>query len=181
MSSIDWGDAPTWIAAIFAGGAALFAGLTIRSQRQQIAEQREFIAEQSRNLRLEREALEAGHQERRRAQADLVDVRRSPQGMGLVLNESGAPIKLVSLRAGDAQAVNAGVHMRGNWQMPDGDRTSLPLALIGAGRGATFGFGDIWREIAQNRETLVATFTDADGIRWQMDEHGLLVELVDEE
>lgn len=24
MSSIVWGDAPTWIAAVFAGGAALF-------------------------------------------------------------------------------------------------------------------------------------------------------------
>ncbi|MFF2235794.1 hypothetical protein [Streptomyces anulatus] len=181
MSSIDWGDAPTWIAAVFAGGAALFAGLTIKSQRQQIAEQRDFIGEQSRNLWLEREALEAGQQERRQAQAKLVRVGRTTQHMGVVENGSDSPITNVSLRAGDTPAVNAGVYMRGNTQAPDGERTDLPFALIGAGRGATFSFGDIWREIAQNRETLVATFTDADGIRWQLDEHRLLVELADEE
>ncbi|MFE5996754.1 hypothetical protein ACFQ6C_07650 [Streptomyces sp. NPDC056454] len=181
MSSIDWGDAPTWIAAVFAGGAALFAGLTIRSQRQQIAEQREFIGEQSQNLRLEREALEAGRQDRRRAQAELVFVRKTPQGMGLVTNSSGSPITLVTLRAGDTPAVNAGIHKEGNVLGADGERASLPFPLIGSERGATFSFGAIWREIAQNRETLVAAYTDADGVRWEMDEHGLLVELVDEE
>lgn len=182
MESIDWGDAPTWIAAIFAGLAALFAGLTIKSQRKQITEQREFIGEQSRNLQLERDALEAGMQERRRAQAELVYVGRSDRGpIGVIKNHSGAPIRDVALRAGDLHATDAVLAQPGDNRFPDGARTELPFPLVGAGRVATFRFGPIERESPPIQEAFVATFTDADGIKWQRDEHGLLVELTNED
>ncbi|MEV5680981.1 hypothetical protein [Streptomyces sp. NPDC052179] len=182
MESINWGDAPTWIAAFFAGGAALFAGMTIRSQRQQIAEQRRFIGEQSRNLWLERAALEAGQQERRRAQAELVYVgRTNRQPVGVVENRSGAPITDVVLRAGDMQTIEAGLVYPGGDRTPNGDRTDPPFALIGAGRQATFRLGPIQPSTLPIREAFVATFTDADGIKWQRDENGLLAELPAEE
>ncbi|MYR93086.1 MULTISPECIES: hypothetical protein [unclassified Streptomyces] len=179
MSSIDWGDAPTWIAAVFAGGAALFAGLTIRSQRQQIAEQRGFIGEQSRNLRLEREALEAGRQERRRAQAEEIYIgRTNRRALGEVRNHSGAPIKDVTLEAGDLRSVSAEfVDLEGR---PTSRTTNeLPLAVVGAGKRATF-LLRLEQPLSEVSETFVVTFTDADGVRWQRNEHGLLTELADE-
>jgi len=72
MSSIDGGDAPTWLGTLFAAAAATAAIWTIASQRQQIAEQRQFIGEQSATMALERAELQAAGEERRWAQARLV-------------------------------------------------------------------------------------------------------------
>ncbi len=41
MSAANWGDIPTWAAAIFAGAAAAFAGYTLRAQAKQINDLRE--------------------------------------------------------------------------------------------------------------------------------------------
>lgn len=73
MSSIDWGDAPTWIGTVFA--AAAFTLATLLSQRRQIQDQQAFIGEQLLNLRAEREALAAAAGERRSAQARQVTLR----------------------------------------------------------------------------------------------------------
>ncbi|MGA5198153.1 hypothetical protein [Streptomyces exfoliatus] len=67
--SIDWGDAPTWVAGAFAAATAYYTRGMLKSQRQQIEEQRDFIREQSAHLTLERRALMAQAEERRYAQA----------------------------------------------------------------------------------------------------------------
>jgi hypothetical protein len=83
MGSIDWGDAPTWIAGGFAAVAAYYARGTLRSQQQQITEQREFIAEQAANLRLEREELQAQLADRRSAQARQIRLECRAEGAEL--------------------------------------------------------------------------------------------------
>jgi hypothetical protein len=75
LSSIDWGDAPTWIGTVFGAAAAAFTLATLLSQRRQIQDQQAFIGEQLVNLRAEREALAAAAGERRSAQACQVTLR----------------------------------------------------------------------------------------------------------
>ncbi|MEU9271795.1 hypothetical protein AB0E04_41250 [Streptomyces sp. NPDC048251] len=106
MSGMNWGDVPTWVAAIFAGGVALFAYQTIRSQQEQIGEQRVFIGEQSATLALEREALRAAAEDRKWEQARHVIVSHDRLGgAGVrwlvdVSNVSNSPITDVRLRFG---------------------------------------------------------------------------------
>ncbi|MFC8862666.1 hypothetical protein [[Kitasatospora] papulosa] len=193
MSSVDWGDAPTWIAAVFAGGAALFAGMTIRSQRQQIDEQRVFIGEQSANLQLERTELRAVQEERRWAQAKQVVMHfetfgeeQDDEGNAVgydrwvvrVTNGSDEPVRQILVRFGDT--FNARTAVETNAQhLPDGGRRAVPMDLLGPGRTAIFESGR-WSEQAVDNNRPVAHFTDAAGAAWCLNEHGLLVSEVDE-
>lgn len=77
---MQWGDVPTWGAAVFAGGAAWFAYQTIKSQRQQIGEQRQFIAAQSANLALERTELRAAAEDRKWSQARQIRMHHHEAG-----------------------------------------------------------------------------------------------------
>lgn len=189
MSDIDWGDAPTWIAALFAGGAAWFAGKTLQSQRKQLTEQRAFIGEQSANLTLERAELRAAAEERRTGQArrinmELMTAASAPDGTGVfrgydhwrvqVRNASDEPIRDVLIRFGDAYDP-AEAAIAESSHLPDGGRRGIPVALVGP--GLTVGFrSPKWQEITVDNNRPVAFFTDSNGVRWRLDEHGELAE-----
>ncbi|MFE9645303.1 hypothetical protein ACFYO0_14540 [Streptomyces sp. NPDC006365] len=190
MSAANWGDVPTWMAAIFAGGAALFAYLTIKSQREQIAEQRRFIAEQSANLALERSELRAAAEDRKWAQARQVFMYHRQEGterdnegnfvcydhwIVLVENSSDAPIHQLEMRFGTAY-IAAEV-----WELPraprgEDERCTYPLHLLGPKRRARF-LSQRWSEatVHNNRPTL--TFTDDSGVCWSLDSQGKLEEV----
>ncbi|MFB7311879.1 hypothetical protein [Streptomyces sp. NPDC056192] len=120
MGGIDWGDAPTWIAGVFAAGAAYYARATLKSQQHQINEQRDFIAQQAENLSLERAMLQRDINDRRSAQARQVRLDVSAQGFELndetgqpeladrwevvVRNDSEGPLYEVSTSFGDRPA-----------------------------------------------------------------------------
>ncbi|MFH9610435.1 hypothetical protein [Streptomyces sp. NPDC017448] len=188
MSSVDWGDAPTWIAAVFAGGAALFAGLTIRSQRQQIREQQHFIAEQSQNLALERAELHAAEETRRWAQAKQVTMifdtsgyrERDSAGSLIgydrwrvkVANGSDEPVKDVKVRFGDTYDAANAVEVESQ-HLPDSGRRGVPVAVLGPQRTAVFE-SPRWQEATVDNNRPVLQFTDAAGAVWRRDEHGVL-------
>ncbi|MFE4647735.1 hypothetical protein [Streptomyces sp. NPDC056707] len=185
MSSVDWGDAPTWIAAIFAGGAALFAYMTIRSQRQQIGEQQDFIAEQSETLRLEREELKAQAAERRRAQARAVCMDpqmfySGPDSVAdhwevSVTNGSNELVRDVAVRFGDAYtAMEARLDSGGGagGSLP----RSVPVHLIGPDRCFVFVSSRLSETALENARP-VLLFRDSAGLRWRLDEHGELSEV----
>jgi hypothetical protein len=173
MSDIDWGDAPTWIAAFFAAGAAVFAGGTLRSQRQQIAEQQAFIAEQSQNLQMERDELRAAAEDRRYAQARQIDTEL--RGLGVrVYNNSDAPIADVLVTLGEAPAHHAAEVFDA---LDRHSRTSgeyiVPMPVMGARRCFSFrGAGDV--DPGPNFDVY---FTDDAGVRWHLDQLGKLVEV----
>ncbi|MFE7388371.1 hypothetical protein [Streptomyces sp. NPDC057582] len=189
MSSVDWGDAPTWIAAIFAGGAALFAGMTIRSQRQQIDEQRAFIGEQSANLLLERELLRAQADDRRRAQAravtmfsrqvytteeaDFADVWQV-----WVSNPTDEPITDVWVRFGDTYtALNAST--LNDLEQPVGSPRGVPVDVVGPHRRFRFDSSRL-PETALENHPPVLLFKDAAGVRWRLDQRGVVEEIGDD-
>ncbi|MFE1329744.1 hypothetical protein [Streptomyces microflavus] len=193
MSSVDWGDAPTWIAAVFAGGAALFAGLTIRSQRQQIAEQRAFIGEQSQNLQLERALLRAQADDRRHEQARALRVRARTSWTNLsdegdagpddhwlvtVQNGSDEPITDVWVRFGDTYTARDATQMNESGRSV-GTPRGVPLSLIGPRRGFRFTSSALPEATLANMRPSVL-FRDAAGVRWRLDDEGALQEITDD-
>ncbi|MGW1863741.1 hypothetical protein [Streptomyces collinus] len=174
MGPINWGDAPTWIAGVFAAFAAYYARGTLKSQREQISEQREFIAEQAANLRLERLELQAQMGERRSAQARLIRLSSTAEGAELdeetgqmvgadhwtvmVFNGSDAPIyDLTMTFAGEPPVWVATVERTGGES----------VAVLGRAKRATFTsprFADTLMAAARP----VARFRDADGAWWQL-------------
>ncbi|MEU8555950.1 hypothetical protein AB0C80_18440 [Streptomyces anthocyanicus] len=192
MSGIDWGDAPTWLGAVFAAGAAWAAWRTLASQRAQIREQRQFIGEQSANLALEREELRAAAAARREAQAKCVQMNARKAG-GLpnldgqifnhdhwevrVRNSSDAPIHDVDIRFGTAYLPGEVFEIPGvAFEGPNpGERTSRPVHLLGPGRALRF-LSQRWSStvVHNNRPTL--SFNDNAGVRWTLDSRGKLEE-----
>lgn len=185
MSDIDWGDAPTWIAAVFAGGAAWFAGMTLRSQRRQIDEQREFIGEQAANLQLERAVLRADTDDRKRGQARQVTMQAIVQGVGdsgegraeywqvQIGNRTAEPIHDVSVQCG-ASISAARVILHGGVQTERGPHPA-PLVLLSSGFSAEF-HTDHAPVGTLKTERPVVFFKDNAGVRWRLDEHGDLSE-----
>ncbi|MET9729658.1 hypothetical protein ABZZ79_03025 [Streptomyces sp. NPDC006458] len=174
---MQWGDVPTWGAALFAGGAAWFAYQTITSQRQQIGEQRQFIAEQSANLALEREALRAAAQERREQQARMVQVQEGIRAfsIGALQNLSDAPIYEIIIRFGNDQPKvgrliqDQRAQTLGRVSTPFEDRP-MPLEALVAGDALTF-------ELKPEAGERWITFLDDAGVRWSIDRHGKLEEV----
>jgi len=186
---VDWGDAPTWITAVFAGGAALFAGMTIRSQRQQIDEQRVFIGEQSANLLLERELLRAQADDRRRAQARAIKMSASmgysdPSGdlpdvwQVTVANRTEEPITDVWVRFGDTYTALTAkrVSERG---VPQGSQRSVPMDVIGPDRISRFESARL-SEVALENAPPALLFRDAAGVRWRLDQRNVVEEIGDD-
>ncbi|MEV4920758.1 hypothetical protein AB0K47_28610 [Streptomyces tirandamycinicus] len=176
MAGIDLGDAPTWLGAIFAAGAAGAAIWTLKSQRDQIAEQRDFIAEQSANLRLEREALLAAAKDRRERQARGVRLEVERQYV-YVFNESDAPIMSVSCIDGDAPPVRSCVvDATGNVAteliaaMVRGEDSGPDIDLVGVGQAAVF------QRAEGGRRAVSVSFSDVAGIDWWRDEDGALLD-----
>lgn len=178
MSAINWGDAPTWLGAVFAAAAAGAAVWTLKSQRDQIGEQRVFIAEQraliaeqSSTLALERAELIHTAGERRRAQAE--NIVWSTQGWFLLLtNHSGGPITDLSFEHPSGPLPTGTVHQSAaSLAGVSIDPVSLPYAVLGSGR-------ELGCEKPENSpDPVVATFTDDAGVRWRLDEHGKLDEV----
>ncbi|MFF9199973.1 hypothetical protein ACF09L_32680 [Streptomyces sp. NPDC014779] len=182
MSDIDWGDAPTWIAAVFAGGAAWFAGMTLRSQRRQITEQQEFIREQSANLRLEREILRADADDRRRRQAQQVGMTVRLQGHGggmqgpaleawhvIVENRSAEPLHEVSVLCGGRIPATRAVGANSDREY------GTPIPILGASTKVRFET-DKFPQGEVGQEQPVLLFTDHSGARWRLDRFGDLSE-----
>jgi hypothetical protein len=169
------------VAAFFAGGAALFAYLTIKSQREQIDEQRRFIAEQSQNLQLERAEFRALAEERHRAQALEVtltaSMARGQDGgvwQAILLNASQEPIRNVTVRfGGDMPAVEI-FEVRAV-QGEVGAVYDAAVAVIGSQRRFAFKCGQMSAE-ALPVHPPVAQFTDAAGVSWTLDHYGDLQE-----
>ncbi|MFD7413518.1 hypothetical protein [Kitasatospora purpeofusca] len=186
---IDWGDAPTWAGFAAAALAAAFAVLSFLKLRQQvydqqafiveqqafIADQRAFMSEQSATLTLERQELLAAADERSSAQARQVrmDVGSDGgDGVARVFNHSGDPIRNVEVKFGPYVTEALEVHPN-NFQLPRGVRQAPPVAVIGPGRVFEFWLRNhSAAAVANNRPTL--EFTDAQGVRWSLDEHGEL-------
>lgn len=172
MGNINWGDAPTWIAGLFAATAAYYTRGMLRSQQQQIKEQREFIAEQSANLALEREALKAAAAERREEQARQVRATEV-NGQAVVRNESSAPVRDVTCQSGDAQSLVAHlaeieeVDRHFNYAMSRSAVEECPLGSLAPGFLATFS-GHV------EGDPFVVEFTDDAGLRWRLDQHSVL-------
>jgi hypothetical protein len=187
--SINWGDAPTWIAGIFAGAAAIYARGMLKSQQKQIAEQREFIAEQSANLALERAGLRAAAEERRSAQAKQVTMSHQTAGgrpdeegnvdgydhwVVNVRNASDAPIRQVRVRFGDVYVAVSAEELE-SLSLPDGGRRPATVDLLGPGRTLIFR-SPRWQEVTVDNHPPKCFFTDADGVQWSRDRHGQLCE-----
>lgn len=178
MSAIDWGDAPTWLGAVFAAAAAGAAVWTLKSQRDQIDEQRDFIAEQrtliaeqSATLVLERAALVDAAVDRRREQAETIAWDR--QGWALVLtNHSRAPITDVRMQH-PSGALDTGtvVHSPVSQSGISLDPVAEPYSVLGSGQqlGCT--------RPVRSPDPVVAIFTDDAGVRWRLDENGRLDEV----
>ncbi|MFF9270440.1 hypothetical protein [Streptomyces rochei] len=194
MGPADFGDVPTWIGGAGALAAGWFAYQTIKSQRQQIDEQRAFIAEQTRfmddqrqNLELERAELRAAAQDRRWAQARMVEVKTSSAGAGpygtgdpdhwrvIVANRTDAPLHDVEVRFGTAYRADAVAE----WDLGRGragERRVAPVPLLGPGRALIFlsqGFPPAGLD--SNRPTVF--FVDDSGVRWSHDWRGKLEEV----
>ncbi|GGV45602.1 hypothetical protein GCM10010495_73940 [Kitasatospora herbaricolor] len=183
--TIDWGDAPTWVGAVFAAAAAAAAVWTLKSQRDQIGEQRDFIGQQATVLELQRGQLLAQAKDRRIDQARRISIRAEKASPGntaygpaepdhwqvFILNNSGAPIRDVNVKYGsaylstDAQETGSG-----------GRRLSVPDALIGPGRTAKFLSSNLPGAALQNNRP-VAYFTDEAGIQWKLEESGETTEV----
>jgi len=184
MNGIDWGDAPTWCAGVFAAAAAWYTRGMLNSQRQQIEEQRAFIAEQSTNLALERAELRAQAEERRRAQAlqvqmDAQWIESDPEygdavsealWRVIVSSHSPEPLRDVTVRFGDAynpaRAYDA-----------SGGAAPTCVPVFGANRRYRFLSPN---SMAMANQRPVLFFTDNAGVRWRLDEHGELSEAVEE-
>ncbi|MET8098120.1 hypothetical protein ABZV29_16820 [Streptomyces sp. NPDC005236] len=178
MDAINWGDAPTWLGAVFAAAAAAAAVWTLKSQRDQIDEQRVFIAEQSATLALERAALLDAAGDRRRAQAETIQWDTTESGMALILTNHGRspvtdvamehpyrPIELCSVwgsETGDSRRADFfGLRL---------DPTMQPYAVLGSGK-------QVGCQQPDSSDPVVATFTDDAGVRWRLDQHGKLDEV----
>lgn len=186
---MNWGDAPTWVAAVFAGGAAWFAYLTIRSQRKQIEEQRVFIGEQSANLTLERAELRAALETRRWAQAKQVTMTYRTGGhsdrdsagsltgydrwQAVVTNGSDDVVTDVMVRFGDAYNALSAVEV-GERGLPDRGHRGVPVDVIGPGRQVQFE-SPRWSETTVDNNRPTAWFTDAAGVTWVLDRDGALM------
>ncbi|MGW3813434.1 hypothetical protein [Streptomyces sp. NPDC005046] len=181
MSAINWGDAPTWLGAVFAAAAAAAAVWTLKSQRDQIDEQRDFIAEQraliaeqSSTLTLERAELLHTAEERRREQAE--SLAWTTEGWYLILtNHSGAPVTDLWFEFAGPRPYEAGRVVRGVPSNQYGltvEPELQPLAVLGSGRE--------WgceRPDPQSVDPVFVTFVDEGGVRWRLDEHGKLDEV----
>ncbi|MFD0078217.1 hypothetical protein ACFVIY_37950 [Streptomyces sp. NPDC127166] len=202
MSGIDWGDAPTWIASVFAGGAAWFAGSTWLSQRKQlvllqaqveeqsefIGEQRVLIREQSQNIQLERTELRVQAEERRYAQARAVTmgsdwVPSGPGAYGLatpdhwrvtVRNTSAEPLRDVTVRFGEAY-LPVGASLLDEETNSIEPNIPVPVHLIGPRR--VFQFESARGSVGIENARPALLFTDNAGVRWRLDEHGELSEV----
>ncbi|MDX2703959.1 hypothetical protein PV350_13965 [Streptomyces sp. PA03-6a] len=187
MGGIDWGDAPTWVGAAFAAGAAVAAFWTLASQRRQIREQQEFIAEQSATMSLERAELAALADERKWAQARQVRLTcrtagTQPDGMGGIVgydhwvarveNASDAPLRDVKVRFGLAY-VASGAVIEEVSDLPGGGRQTAPLDVLAAHRTARFESAR-WPEATVDNHRPHVYFTDDAGLRWHLDERGKL-------
>ncbi|MFB6626497.1 hypothetical protein ACFCWD_29015 [Streptomyces sp. NPDC056374] len=185
--SIDWGDAPTWIAAVFAGLAAGFTGWTLVSQRQQIDEQRDFIGQQSSNLRLERAELLAAAEDRRMGQARAAHLVFDVVGQGndgagrpttydhwrvVFTNGSNEPFRDVMVRFGQAY-IGVGAVENQAVYLPDQGRRTLPVDLLGSYRSLTVE-SPRWPEATVDNNPPAVYFTDSNGQRWMLDRHGIL-------
>jgi hypothetical protein len=200
VSAIDWGDAPTWLGAVFAAGAAAAAAWTLASQRAQLKEQREFIALQAANLALERSALQEAAAERKSEQARQVVLRAvaSERDLGAegggeagvfmgplqwrveVANPSAAPIRDVSVRFDDQDFRYAypGRFDRETpaWDELRDDATDTPVPLIGSGASCLFESMPLGPPPAWSQQP-VCFFTDSKGVRWRLDGHGDLIDV----
>ncbi|MFJ3097366.1 hypothetical protein [Streptomyces hydrogenans] len=172
--SIDWGDAPTWVAGAFAAAAAYYTRGMLKSQRQQITEQRQFIAEQSANLELERAELRAQADDRRISQARAVWAGRQ-RGAFVVENGSDAVLRNVTVTFDGMPAtsayemVDAGI---GDIVQFVGDYAGEVVA-IGPGRRFAFRSGEEWGPVVDDE---VAFFQDEAGVRWRLSGDGVLEE-----
>lgn len=174
---------------MFAGGAAWFAYLTIRSQRKQIQEQRVFIGEQSANLTLERAELRAALKARRWAQAKQVVMACETRGFSgvdeegvefgydrwsvLVTNGSDEPVADVSVRFGDTYNAASAVEVDAQ-DLPDQGRRVLPVSVIGPGRQVRFE-SSRWPEATVDNNRPKVWFSDAAGATWVLDHDGALL------
>ncbi|GHA28749.1 hypothetical protein GCM10010372_30710 [Streptomyces tauricus] len=195
MGPLQWGDVPTAVGALFAGGAAWFALQTIKSQRQQIGEQRQFIgdqlrfmAEQQQNLALERAELRAAAEDRRWSQARKVEVSHvraastvNDQGEALVdhwlvivANRSDSPVHQVDVRFGTAYTAHE-VHewnpQRSHPTYEPGERVVAPVDLVGPGRAVRFA-SQRWSSATVHNNRPTVYFTDDSGVRWSKDWYG---------
>ncbi|MER7930501.1 hypothetical protein ABTY96_46585 [Streptomyces sp. NPDC096057] len=198
MGPLQWGDVPTAVGALFAGGAAWFAFQTIKSQRQQIGEQRQFIgeqlrfmAEQQQNLELERGELRAAAEDRRTAQAKRVRMvgrkaGASTDGQGAstpndhwvvtVTNDSDAPLREVEVWFGSAYSSAEVYEWNALWnpaRTRGGDRLMQLVDLIGAGRVVCFE-SQHYSPAAVHNNPPVVFFTDDNGARWSLTARGSL-------
>lgn len=194
VSGVNWGDVPTWLASVFAGGAALFAYQTIKSQREQIGEQRVFIGEQSATLELERAELRAAAEDRRWAQARLVRMDHHKaggeiDGQGvrtegdhwdvIVVNGSDAEVHRVEVRFGTAYTASEVFEWLPGWSPESpaqrGDRLTALVDLIGPRRAARF-LSQRWQAATVHNNRPTVYFTDNSGVRWSLDSYGKLEE-----
>ncbi|MFD9651753.1 hypothetical protein [Streptomyces mirabilis] len=176
MDWIDWGDAPTWLGAVFAAAAAGAAVWTLKSQRDQIDEQRRFIAEQSMNLGLERQALLAAAQERHEAQARKIRLYPQAPTYVQVVNDSDDPIYDVHCEARGMPALHA-VELAPSEGVGAGILADL---VQGASRPYVHRLGvgrEAWFHVVTNERGAVhIRFTDAAGNKWVCDDAGGLHE-----
>jgi hypothetical protein len=201
---MDAGDLATWVGSGFAAVAAGATLLTLKSQRDQIREQRGFITkqsdlitEQAANLLLEREELRAALADRRSSQAEMVsmevvesvgttapaDNNGDPINNIFVVrmhNESAEPLHDVTAHFGGEPAAG-GVRLtlvstpfRDDRWLPAGAPTGSMAAVVGG--GARWRFWSELDAIARGGRPHLL-FTDNNGVRWQLDEHGDLREM----
>lgn len=156
---INWGDAPTWVAAAAAIVAGIFAVRTFWSQKKQLAEQTKIIELESRELR-------ALAEERKSAQARRVRIERRYVGDTnsrhvYVTNGSDSLIRDVQAYVTDGQKLPAAMPLSGMAHDQDNGLVSVVMPQ----QACSFTIFERYDDHAQYARV---TFTDEANISWDL-------------
>lgn len=203
MSSPDWGDVPTWIAAIAASAAFVGAMMAYRTQakslvvqRDQFKDQKEANEKQAREIQASVERLKDEQKRQRRAQAKQVaitidrgelmaglpkGVRRSASSSWIhvgatVRNTSPLPIHRLRIQWHGADPYED------PFQAKEASDTLLPgekLLFVATIEGPIDESNELL--IDPNLVSAVVLFRDADGVEWRVGPNGKVDEIVEDE
>jgi hypothetical protein len=182
-----WGDIPTWLLAIGAGIGTGLALMQLRDLRQQIAKDAERNAKRDELMDKQIADAEAREISRRRRLAEEVEIF-SGRSAARVINNSKRPVsditcKVMSsidrhtLRTAKKSGLTVPFPTAGGWALaPDAkDYDRVAILRPGSACGYIFEIDGMDPDMFA-----VAWFTDDEKRRWQLDEHGHLVESADE-
>jgi hypothetical protein len=189
---VDWlsqhvhlGDLPTWLAAVGAAIAAVFAFGQLKALRAQNRHQQDQLDEVRATQRKQAELLDLDIRERRSGQARGVNVRRDVrpwQDPGSSVRKSYAQFLSVannsrgSISDLDAFFWSDGEQPRRAMFSVDTKYGHIPVERLDVGQAIEI-VGPMLDQAGAERTMGYVSFTDSDGRGWKVDHAGLLTEV----